>query len=112
MNDHAIVIADAAGIIRFWNAQAERAFGHASSDALGASLDLIVPGEYARDHWKGFQRAMGAGMAMAEGKATNFPVRRADGAIAAISGRLTLLREPGGSVIGAMVVFANSATSD
>lgn len=108
MNDHAIVIADTGGIIRFWNAGAQSAFGHASADVLGASLDVIVPDEYRRDHWTGFHRAMGAGMAAAEGRATAFPVRRADGSIAPTSGRLTLLRAPGGSVIGAMVVFAGS----
>jgi PAS domain S-box-containing protein len=39
----AIVAADSGGIIRFWNPGAERIFGYSRDEALGRSLDLIVP---------------------------------------------------------------------
>ena len=39
----AIVAADSRGIIRFWNPRAERIFGCSRDEALGRSLDLIVP---------------------------------------------------------------------
>jgi PAS domain S-box-containing protein len=40
---HAIVAADTEGKIILWNAAAERIFGHSKSEALGQTLDLIIP---------------------------------------------------------------------
>jgi PAS domain S-box-containing protein len=39
----AVVICDRDGVIRVWNAAAERLFGFAPTEALGSSLDLIIP---------------------------------------------------------------------
>jgi PAS domain-containing protein len=39
----AIIAADRAGIIRFWNPGAERLFGYARQEALEQSLNLIIP---------------------------------------------------------------------
>jgi len=39
----AIIAADRCGVIRFWNPGAERIFGHRAADAMGCSLDLIIP---------------------------------------------------------------------
>ena len=39
----AIIFADAEGVIRFWNRGAERIFGFAEAEALGKSLDIILP---------------------------------------------------------------------
>lgn len=109
MDHNAIVIADAAGIIRFWSAGAERAFGYEPQLALGQSLDVIVPPEYRDAHWKGFRAAMASGEAAAEGQPVPFPVRRADGEVVAVRGRLTLLRDPEGLVIAAAVLFGQTS---
>jgi PAS domain S-box-containing protein len=42
--DHAIVVVDTDGHITWWSPGAEALFGHSAADALGQSLDLIVPG--------------------------------------------------------------------
>ena len=39
----AVIVADPSGAIRFWNPAAERLFGFTEAEALGSSLDLIVP---------------------------------------------------------------------
>jgi PAS domain S-box-containing protein len=88
----AIVLADTNGIICFWSPGAETLFGHPTAQAIGQTLDLIVPAEYRQAHWTGFHRAMETGVAPAEGQSGVFPVHRADGADAPIHGRLTLLR--------------------
>lgn len=105
VDSHPVLIADAAGVIIFWNAGAEQAFGHGAREAVGQTLDLIVPPEFREAHWRGFRAAMAAGEAGVEGQATPFPARHASGDVAERPGRLTLVREPGGRVIGAMVVF-------
>jgi PAS domain S-box-containing protein len=105
VNHYAVVIADSGGRIRFWSAGAEKAFGHLARQAVGQTLDLIVPAEYTQAHWKGFHGAIASGVAAAEGQAGTFPVRKANGEIAQSPGRLTLIREPQGQVIAAVVVF-------
>lgn len=113
LDNNAVVIADAAGVIRFWSMGAEKAFGHAAGQAVGQTLDLIVPPEYCQAHWTGFRRAMVSGVAAVEGTAVPFPARQASGETSALRGRLTLLREPDGMVIAAVVVFEKShATAD
>lgn len=105
MNDEIVVIADSGGVIRFWSAGAVRAFGYPVSQAVGQSLDLLVPHEYRAAHWQGFRRAMASGTAGAEGMPGPFPVLHADGRISERHGRLALLRSPDGSVIAAAVVY-------
>jgi PAS domain S-box-containing protein len=39
----AIVYADAEGVIRFWNRGATRIFGFTETEAIGRSLDIIIP---------------------------------------------------------------------
>jgi PAS domain S-box-containing protein len=56
----AIVYADGAGGIRFWNAGAEALFGHSAADASGKRVDLIVPEAYRAMHWAGFNRTIGS----------------------------------------------------
>jgi PAS domain S-box-containing protein len=105
MNDHAVVMVDASGVIRFWNAGAERIFGHLASLAVGRTLDLIVPEDFRQAHWTGFYRAIASGEAAAEGQPGPFPALCAGGEIRPVQGRLTLLRSAPGPVIGALVVF-------
>jgi PAS domain S-box-containing protein len=105
MNSNAVVIADSAGVIRFWSPGAEKAFGYSAAEAVGETLDLIVPAEYREAHWNGFRRAVASGAAPLEGRRNPFPVRQASGAVADVPGRLTLVRQAQGQVIAAMVVF-------
>ena len=105
MDRTAVVMADRDGLIQFWSPRAETAFGFPASEAVGQSLDLIVPPEYRPDHWQGFRRAFSAGEASAEGQVGPFPVRLASGEIVATLGRLSLIRRPDGAVIGALVAF-------
>src|SRR5438105_784568 len=54
----AVVYADAGGHIRFWNDAAIRIFGFAAREALGASLDLIIPERLQPRHWQGYREVM------------------------------------------------------
>ena len=57
----AIIYADREGIIRRWNLAAERLFGFAAGQAVGQSLDLIIPERLRAPHWAGYHRAIAAG---------------------------------------------------
>ena len=57
----AVIVADREGVIRLWNAGAERLFGHAEDEAIGQSLDLIIPEKHRKRHWAGWQRVLAGG---------------------------------------------------
>lgn len=59
----ALIFADAAGVIRIWNAAAELLWGYSAAEALGQSLDLIIPERLREAHWRGFDRAIARGVA-------------------------------------------------
>jgi PAS domain S-box-containing protein len=58
----AIMYADDQGLIRLWNAGAERIFGYAEAEALGQSLDIIIPENQRKRHWDGFGRTLATGI--------------------------------------------------
>jgi PAS domain S-box-containing protein len=62
-NSDAIVASDKDGIIRFWNPGAERIFGYTSVDAIGKSLDIIIPERLRARHWQGYRQVMATGRA-------------------------------------------------
>ena len=58
----AIVYADDQGLIRLWNAGAERIFGYPETEAIGQSLDIIIPENQRKRHWDGFGRTLVTGI--------------------------------------------------
>lgn len=57
----ALIFADCDGLIRLWSSGAEALFGFSAAEALGRSLDLIIPERLRAAHWAGFNRAIAAG---------------------------------------------------
>jgi PAS domain S-box-containing protein len=56
-----VVVADAGGDIIFWNGAAERIFGFTEQEAIGKSLDLIIPERQRQRHWDGYHKTMDTG---------------------------------------------------
>ena len=54
----AVIIADRDSVIREWNSVAERIFGYLAVEAIGQTLDLVVPDEERADHWRNYRRVM------------------------------------------------------
>ena len=57
----AIVVADRAGLILVWNRAAASLFGFSATEAIGRSLDIIIPERFRAAHWEGFHRAVASG---------------------------------------------------
>jgi PAS domain S-box-containing protein len=57
----AIVAADKSGTIIFWNPGAERIFDYSKAEAVGQSLDIIIPARLRGRHWDGYRRVMDGG---------------------------------------------------
>ena len=99
----AIVYADADGVIRFWNGGATRIFGFAEPEAIGRSLDIIIPERLRARHWEGFRTTMQTGQSRyGEGQVLSVPAIRKDGA--QVSVEFTIVPFTGGS--GQMIGIA------
>ena len=57
----AVVISDAKGVITYWNPAAERIFGFSEAEALGSTLDLIIPERLRQRHNEGYEHSMQTG---------------------------------------------------
>src|SRR5690606_33628213 len=57
----AVIYADRDGAIRIWNDGAARIFGFSREEALGRSLDIIIPERLRARHWRGYAKMMRTG---------------------------------------------------
>ena len=101
----AIVVAGADGIIRLWNPAAERIFGFAAAEAVGRSLDLIIPERYRERHWAGYREVMRTGQTRYGVDVLRVPALRKDGRPLSIAFTVALLTGSNGrpSAIAAIV---------
>jgi PAS domain S-box-containing protein len=101
----AVVICDRDGVIRFWNAAAERLFGFAPTEALGSSLDLIIPERLRARHWAGFEKALATGQTRYEHDVLRVPATHKDGRTLSIAFTVGLLLGPERKVTGLVAVI-------
>ncbi|MFH1553910.1 MAG: PAS domain S-box protein [Pseudomonadota bacterium] len=57
----AVVARDRNGRIVFWNPGAERIFGFSTEEAVGQSLDIIIPEPFRARHWDGYHQTVASG---------------------------------------------------
>jgi PAS domain S-box-containing protein len=102
----AIVAADREGIIRFWNPGAERIFGYAGNEAIGRSLDLIVPERLRQRHWEGYRRTMQTGKSRyGDGDVLSVPALHKNGATVSIDFTIVPLKNESGEMIGIVAIM-------
>ncbi|MPZ95051.1 MAG: PAS domain S-box protein [Propionibacteriales bacterium] len=100
----AIIFAGRDGVIRLWNAGAERLFGHAASSAIGQSLELIIPERLRQRHWDGWDRVMATGETKYGTEPLAVPGVRADGSRVSLEFSITILRD-GGEIVGIAAIL-------
>lgn len=101
----AVVVAAPDGTITYWNAAAERILGWSSSDAVGRSLDLIIPDKQRRPHWEGYERVMATGETRYGASLLRVPAQHADGTRRSIAFTVTLLVDDSGEINGIAAVI-------
>jgi len=74
-----IVMADADGIVHFWNPAAERLFGYSAAEMQNAPLDRIIPPDLRRAHRAGMERLNQGGEPRLLGHSISMRAMRADG---------------------------------
>jgi PAS domain S-box-containing protein len=98
----AVVFADTEGIIREWNPAAESMFGYSRDEALGQSLDVIVPERFREAHWRGYRRALSEGKTKYSGQALPTRSARKDGSAIYVELTFAIVHDATGAVIGAL----------
>lgn len=95
-----ILVSDREGIIRFWNSGATLIFGHTAQEALGRSLDLIIPENLRGRHWEGYWRVMASGETKYKTGLLSSPGIRKDGSRVSLEFSMVLLRDEAGGLYG------------
>jgi PAS domain S-box-containing protein len=94
----AIIAADTDGKTLLWNPAAERIFGFTAEDALGHSLDLIIPERWRHRHWEGYQRVMRTGQTRYGTEVLRVPALHKDGRALSIAFTVALLHSGDGGI--------------
>jgi PAS domain S-box-containing protein len=101
----AVVISDASGAITLWNPAAERMFGFTQDEALGQSLDIIIPERLRGRHWEGYQKTMATGETRYGHDLLKVPAVDKAGRTMSIAFTVALLHSPQGDVTGIVAVI-------
>jgi len=102
----AIVYADAEGVIRLWNRGAARIFGFEEAEAVGSSLDIIIPESLRARHWQGYGATMRTGATRyGAGEILAVPAMRKDGRRISIEFTILPFRDEAGGMIGIAAIL-------
>ena len=105
-----VVVANPEGEIVFWNPGAERIFGFAASEAMGKSLDLIVPEKQRERHWGGFDKTMQTGQTRYGNELLRVPALHKEGHPLSIAFTVAMLHAENGKV-SAIVAIVRDETA-
>ena len=100
----AIIFADRKGLIRLWNGGAVNVFGHTADEAMGQSLDIIIPERLRRAHWEGFNHAVDTGQQRYVNRVLTTRSMHKNGAKLYVDLSFALVRDEAGAVVGALAV--------
>jgi PAS domain S-box-containing protein len=100
----AVIYADASGTITLWNGAAAALFGYSVAEAVGQSLNLIIPEHLQKAHWRAFEAAMTTGVMRLQGRPTLTRAKHQSGRKLYVEMTFALVRQPGGTARGAVAV--------
>ncbi len=106
----AIIFADRGGVIHFWNSGAEAMLGYPAEEAMGQTLDLIVPERQRSRHWEGYHKVMATGVTKYGRELLAVPALTKDGRRISIEFSIVLLRAPTGELLGAAAIMQDVTT--
>ena len=101
----AIVVADANERIVLWNPAATRIFGYSEQEALGSTLDLIVPERQRQKHNEGYSKSMETGSTRYGTSLLKVPAKHKDGSTLSIAFTVGMLFDGNGKANGVVAVI-------
>jgi len=106
----AVIVADRNGAIALWNPAAERIFGFTETEALGRSLDLIIPERQREKHWNGYNQTMQTGQTRYATDILRVPALHKDGHRLSIAFTVALLYSAENELTGIAAVVRDDTT--
>jgi PAS domain S-box-containing protein len=100
----AIIFANRAGQIELWNSGAVSIFGYSAEEAIGQSLDLIIPEKLRTRHWEGYRRVMATGSTRYGRELLAVPAIRKDGVRISVEFTIVLVRSSDGELLGSAAI--------
>ena len=104
------VVSDAGGSITLWNPAAQRMFGFTEQEALGQSLDLIIPQRLQQRHWDGYRKTMETGQTRYGNDVLKVPAVHKDGRALSIAFTVALLHSADGKLTGIVAVIRDETS--
>jgi PAS domain S-box-containing protein len=104
-----VMAADAKGLITLWNPACERMFGFTEADALGKSLDLIIPQRQQKPHWDGYHKTMATGITKYGNDVLRVPAVHKDGHTLSIAFTVSMLHTAEGAVSAIVAVIRDES---
>jgi PAS domain S-box-containing protein len=101
-----VIYADAEGMIRHWNRGAERIFGFSAAEAVGQSLDIIIPPGLRERHWTGYNHTLKTGETRyGAGDLLSVPALRKDGSRISVEFTVVPFHDAVGRMVGIAAVM-------
>jgi len=101
----AVIFADRSGVIRLWNSGAQAIFGYQAAEALGQTLDLIIPEKLRARHQEGYLKVMATGVTKYGRELLAVPGLRKDGTPISLEFTIALIRADEGEILGAAAII-------
>jgi PAS domain S-box-containing protein len=105
----AIMACDAKGAITLWNAASTRMFGYTEAEALGQSLDIIIPQRQQARHWEGYHVTMASGITKYGTSVLRVPALHKDGHTLSIAFTVSLMRNADEEVTAIVAVVRDES---
>jgi PAS domain S-box-containing protein len=100
----ALIAVDVRGVITHWNRACEALFGYPRDEAIGVSVDLIIPERLRPAHWAGFRRAIDSGRTRLPGCATLTRARHRSGAAVYVEMTFAVISDADGRALGSVAI--------
>jgi len=101
----AIIVADANEKIVLWNPAATRIFGYTEAEALGNTLDLIVPERQRQRHNEGYSKSMETGTTRYGTSLLKVPAKHKDGSTLSIAFTVGMLFDSNHQANGVVAII-------
>lgn len=98
----ALIYADTSGNIQLWNQASSQLFGFSQQQAIGQSLDIIIPKHLRDAHWRGFNAAVASGELKISGAPTLTRALHQDGHKLYVEMTFALVKDSSGQVLGSV----------